>query len=227
MFPAILVASSPHKVGLRETPWQDRFDVDNGRIRYYGDNRTPGRDPATTPGNKALLAAWARHAQNDPAERSGSVPLLFFRRVPYAGRAKGFARFEGAGIVTGVELVAQYSARAAGTFANFAFDFLVFDVSREAETVDWRWINHRREPERGLPATLEHAPYSWKRWIAAGMSAADIVRRRVSRLLIEDKSAQLPQPTSPEARILGQSMTSSGRANITDSRLWRRRSLSA
>jgi hypothetical protein len=202
--PAILVASSPHKVGSSETPWQDQFDVDNGRIRYYGDNRTPGRDPATTPGNKALLAAHARHAQNDPAERSGGVPLLFFRRVPHAGRAKGFVRFEGAGIVTRVELVAQYSARAGGTFANFAFDFLVFDVSREAETIDWRWINHRRDPNRGLQATLEHAPYSWKRWITAGMSASDPVRRRVSRLLVQDKSAQLPQPGTPEARILGQ-----------------------
>ena len=200
--PAILVASSPHKVGLSETPWQDQFDVDNGRIRYYGDNRTPGRDPAMTPGNKALLSAYARHVQTEPADRSQSIPLLFFRRVRHDGKAKGFARFEGVGVVTGVELVSQYSARAGGTFANFAFDFLVMDVAREAETVDWRWINSRRDPQRELADTLEHAPHSWKRWLAAGVSVTDVVRRRVSRLLVEPKASQLPRPGTPEERIL-------------------------
>src|SRR4051794_26276685 len=31
--PAILIASSQHKVGRNETPWEDIFDVDNGHIR--------------------------------------------------------------------------------------------------------------------------------------------------------------------------------------------------
>jgi hypothetical protein len=200
--PAILIASSPHKVGMTETPWQDQFDVDNGRIRYYGDNRTPGRDPSARPGNSGLLAAHLQHAQYDPDERAKSVPLLFFRRVPHEGKAKGFARFEGVGIVTGVELVTQYSANAGGTFANFVFDFLVFDVSAEAETVDWRWLNDRRDPARPLAATLKHAPSAWIRWIHKGVSAADVVRRRVSRLLIESRTEQLPQPGTSEARIL-------------------------
>ncbi len=51
--PAILVASSPHKLGMAENPWQDVWDVDNGWVRYYGDNRTPGStrlpSPATAP----------------------------------------------------------------------------------------------------------------------------------------------------------------------------------
>jgi hypothetical protein len=28
--PAILIRSSPHKIGSYETPWQDVFDTDNG-----------------------------------------------------------------------------------------------------------------------------------------------------------------------------------------------------
>src|SRR4051794_27996696 len=49
-FAAILVSSSPHKVGAVTTPWQDVFDVDNGHIRYFGDNKTPGRDPMSVRG---------------------------------------------------------------------------------------------------------------------------------------------------------------------------------
>jgi hypothetical protein len=40
--PAILIRSSPHKIGTESTPWQDLFDVDNGYIRYFGDNKAPG-----------------------------------------------------------------------------------------------------------------------------------------------------------------------------------------
>lgn len=37
--PAILISSSPHKVGSIDTPWEDTFDPDNGHIRYFGDNK--------------------------------------------------------------------------------------------------------------------------------------------------------------------------------------------
>ncbi len=48
--PAILISSSPNKKGSIETPWEDFYDVDNGHIRYFGDNKEPGKDPATAPG---------------------------------------------------------------------------------------------------------------------------------------------------------------------------------
>src|SRR5688572_10725564 len=53
--PAVLIRSSPHRVGSKTTPWQDFFDPDNGHIRYYGDNKDPGTDPSGAPGNKLLL----------------------------------------------------------------------------------------------------------------------------------------------------------------------------
>lgn len=200
--PVILIASSPHKIGMAETPWQDLFDVDNGRIRYFGDNKTPGVDPATRPGNRALLAAHRQHAEFDPIERATSVPLLFFRRVPRGGAAKGFAQFEGVGIVSRVELVTQHSARAGGTFANYAFDFLVLDVGREGETVDWRWINSRRDPTVSVEASLELAPWAWRQWIRRGSLAGEAVRRRVSRLLVVGKAEQMPHVGSKEDKIL-------------------------
>jgi len=44
--PAVLISSSPHKIGTSDTPWQDFFDPDNGHIRYFGDNKSPGKDRA-------------------------------------------------------------------------------------------------------------------------------------------------------------------------------------
>jgi hypothetical protein len=202
--PAILVASSPHKLGLTENPWQDVWDVDNGWVRYYGDNRQPGADPSTKSGNRALLAAHAQHAHFDASERARATPLLLFRRVPRGGQAKGFARFEGLGVITGVELVTQYSTRAGGTFANYAFELLVMDLAPEHELLDYRWINDRRDPTLGTDATLARAPKAWKDWVAHGATALERVRRRVSKLLVEPRQQQLPAPGTREAALLAQ-----------------------
>ena len=58
--PAILISSSPHKIGTKETPWQDFFDPDNGHIRYYGDNKALGKDPA-----RAVVMSYQGVAEYD------------------------------------------------------------------------------------------------------------------------------------------------------------------
>ena len=78
--PAIIISSSPYKKGSSETPWQDFFDPDNGHIRYFGDNKDPGKDPAKAPGNKALLAAFQLAHSFDPSQRAETPPLLYFQR---------------------------------------------------------------------------------------------------------------------------------------------------
>lgn len=200
--PAILVASSPHKLGMAENPWQDIWDVDNGWARYYGDNRTPGADPAAKLGNRALIAAHALHAHHDPAARARATPLLLFRRVPREGAAKGYAQFEGLSIITGVELVTQYSSKAGGTFANYAFELLVMTVVAEHEQVDYRWITDRRDATRPIAGTLRYAPKAWKEWVHSGAASLDRVRRRVSKLLVESKDQQMPAAGTREATIL-------------------------
>src|SRR5688572_7082161 len=60
--PAILIRSSPHKTGTETTPWHDIFDVDNGYIKYFGDNKVPGQDPSKAPGNKVLLEAYETYS---------------------------------------------------------------------------------------------------------------------------------------------------------------------
>src|SRR5579862_665135 len=43
--PAILISSSPHKVGSNFTPWQDTFEPDLGFVRFYGDNKSRATRP--------------------------------------------------------------------------------------------------------------------------------------------------------------------------------------
>jgi hypothetical protein len=202
--PAIIISSSPHKIGTEGTPWQDHFESDSGHIRFYGDNKKPGEDPSKRPGNAALLRAFEAHSHHDPAVRRRATPLLFFKRVPREGKPKGFVEFHGFGIVTSVELVSQFSERAGGTFSNYAFDFLVMTMTAEHETFDWNWISARRDPSRSDSDCLAIAPAAWKDWVANGEAAVSRVRRRVSKLRIEAKERQLPPKGSPAAKALAE-----------------------
>jgi Restriction endonuclease AspBHI N-terminal/Restriction endonuclease len=200
--PAIIIASSPHKVGRVETPWQDIFDVDNGHIRYFGDNKSSRRDPATCRGNAALLTAYDLHAADSADARKTAAPLVFFRRVPFDGKQKGFARFEGLGLITRIERVVQRGEQSSGSFSNYAFDFLVMDLADENEVFPWSWINLRRDPAATLNQTLTAAPRAWKTWVTGGSSAIELVRRRVARRFVHGRQEQLPTPGSPEETIL-------------------------
>lgn len=72
--PAIIISSSPHKAGTDITPWEDEFDPDHGRIKYYGDNKTNSRKASDSPGNSLLLKAFFHtHLQNKMYEKD----LLF------------------------------------------------------------------------------------------------------------------------------------------------------
>ena len=98
--PAILISSSPHKIGSAETPWQDFFDPDNGHIHYYGDNKVPEIDPATPYGNRALLEQFALQSSPKLDDRKRACPIIFFRRVRVGTRSKGNVQFQGFGVIT-------------------------------------------------------------------------------------------------------------------------------
>lgn len=204
--PAIIVASSPHKVGSSENPWQDYFDPDNGHIRYYGDNKTPSKTPIQNTGNKALYEAFKIHSLQGKANKATreafAVPVLFFVRVPHGGRQKGNPKFQGFGIVENIELVTQYNSDDKFYFTNYVYDFAVFDLSSENETLPWAWISDRRNKNISANDANLNAPNSWKQWIANGTSAIDSCRRRVSKLNITKKLYQQPKKGSTEEKIL-------------------------
>lgn len=200
--PAILISSSPHKIGSSDTPWQDFFDPDNGHIRYYGDNKTPAKSPELATGNKRILDAFDIHNSLDPLVRQSAIPIIFFKRVTYKGRKKGNVMFQGFGVVERAERVTQYDLRTNQYFSNYVFDFAVLSLEAEEEVFNWDWINKRRDPGITLKETLRYAPDSWKNWIKVGRSAIEKNRRRVSKLLTTKAEMQKPLPGSREEKAL-------------------------
>ncbi|MGI2132292.1 restriction endonuclease [Shewanella baltica] len=202
--PAILISSSPNKKGSIETPWEDFYDVDNGHIRYFGDNKEPGKDPATAPGNKALLEAFRLAHSHCPLERSLTPPILFFRRVVMNGVAKGYPQFQGLGVINSIELVTQWDNKLGRTFTNYAYDFTVFCIAAEHEEFEWDWINSRRKKAFSIEMTNQTAPKSWRQWLSEGSNALNKLRRRVSKLKLEKAINQKPIPGSESDKILNQ-----------------------
>lgn len=200
--PAILISSSPHKIGSHVTPWQDFFDPDNGHIHYFGDNKIPGNDPSLSPGNKVLLEAYRAHNSFELDLRGRSAPILFFRRVKYNGKVKGYVKFQGIGIIKNVELVTQYNRKQECSFSNYAYDFLVLSLFHENEEFNWQWINSRRDKKIELNETLKLAPKSWQMWVRDGYRVVERCRRRVSKLLTKTSNEQRPIAGTKEARVL-------------------------
>ena len=200
--PAIVISSSPHRVGYSTTPWHDIFDVDSGHIRYFGDAKEPGVDPAAVVGNKALLEAHDVHSSFDAALRQRAIPLIFFRRTTVNGVPKGYPAFQGFGVIEQVERITQFETRSGRSFANFVYDFAILSLTDENERFDWAWINARRDASKSLDETLELAPSSWRKWLKGGASSLPRLRRHTSKLLVTKPKEQMPLSGSRYDRAL-------------------------
>lgn len=200
--PAILISSSPHKMGSAETPWQDFFAPDRGHIRYSGDNKDPDVEPEKKKGNKALLTQFQLHNSDSTNDRLRASPIIFFKKVTVDGRAKGNYEFNGFGIINAAERVVQFNKATHTTFVNYIFDFTVFDMSQENENFDWNWINLRRNTSIDYKESAKSAPASWQEWVKNGKKSFGKIRRQVSRLHITTTDEQRPEKNSYEYRVL-------------------------
>ena len=194
--PAILVSSSPHKIGSESTPWQDTFDVDNGFVRYFGDNKS-STAAHVAPGNQKLLEQFQLHTSPNPEDRSQSVPIMFFEREEVSGRKKGNVRFQGLGILQKVELVTQFQ-KSIGYFTNYVFEFSILSLAAENEELDWSWISARRDPAIPSVEADRLAPTSYREWQKQGQLAMDKHRRHVKRFQLVKSQDQLPPTGSRE-----------------------------
>ncbi len=204
--PAVIIRSSPHKAGSMVTPWQDRLDPDRGHVRYFGDNKysMPQRKAHAAPGNADLLTLFEQHTSPDRDVRLAAAPLVFFETVTIEGHQKGYVKFQGYGLLTGVELVTQVEPQARRPFPNYVFTCLVLTSAQEAEEFDWGWISERRDPTASHESCLQAAPVAWRDWVANGSLALSRVRRRVATLLTRPTSEQRPINGSREGRILSE-----------------------
>jgi len=199
---AILISSSPHKVGNETTPWQDTFDPDHGHVRYFGDNKTAKVDPATPRGNRALLEQFEFHSGTTREVRLRACPVLVFKRVTIADRVKGNVEFQGFGIIERVERVTQHGGGGKTAFTNYSFDFAIFNLEGENEEFNWNWISARRDAKLSAEQTLALAPKSWRMWVDDGSKVLERCRRRTVRLRTRKVEDQKPAKGSKEAQAL-------------------------
>lgn len=117
---------------------------------------------------------------------------------------KGHLEFCGAAIIERLEMVIQRESRQSRTFPNLVVDLVVVDLADRGDTLDWRWIDDRRNPELDNELALRHAPAAWTRWVKDGRMALSRVRRRVMSSRVKSGEEQRPAPGSREAELLQQ-----------------------
>ena len=194
--PAIMIRSSPYRAGSSSTPWHDSFDMDRGRVRYFGDTKFGDMPHVKVRGNKILRALFDQSNSPDRQARANTAPLLFF-----VAPRQGFVEFRGVGLIERVELVAQVDNEGRA-FSNYAFDCALVDLSAEGEQLDWGWISARKDPDLSDEAVLELAPKQWSKWVNEGKDSLSSIRRNVARAKVFNKEEQLPPPGSEEQKVL-------------------------
>ncbi len=192
----IIVSSTSRSRGDSYNPWEDEFNEDVGYIHYYGDNKRPDVDPATTNGNKQLLKQFKLSHSADKKLREQACPIIFFE-----SKKQGERIFHGYGTVEDVKLVTQYSNKENQRiyFSNYLFTFCVFSLKKEQEGFDWHWIDARRDHDKYASSL---APKEWQEWINTG--DFNCVKRRVYNRNTFEKKEQLPTKNSKLDKTLSQ-----------------------
>jgi len=199
---AILISSSPHKVGSDFTPWQDTFEPDLGFVRYYGDNKSGATHPQRAPGNEVLLREFQLHSSPKAADRQRATPLVLFERVEVEGRQKGNVKFAGLAVIERAECVTQFNPATQEYFTNYVFEFAVLSLTHESESLDWGWIAARRDTRATLEGILPKAPSAWQEWVRVGNDALPRLRRHVSKMSVVPTGEQRPTDGSREGSVL-------------------------
>jgi hypothetical protein len=198
--PSILIRTSSNKAGSSQTPWHDSYDMQGGRVRYFGDAKPQHMPDLLKPkGNKAMVLVAEQHRSSQRETRLQACPLLFF-----LSPRSGIVEFRGIGVVEGVSLVSQVDAKTGISFSNYAYDCALLSLAAEGEQLGWEWISKRKDSNISDEEALSFAPQSWQQWVNNGNSALSRLRRTVSRLGVTKKEDQLPAPGSVEESVLNE-----------------------
>ncbi|MGQ0846518.1 MAG: protein NO VEIN domain-containing protein [Sporichthyaceae bacterium] len=181
--PLISLRSTTWNAGGDINLWHDEFDLEHGRIRYFGDHRPSTVElPGEQGGNRTMLEAWDLHASLQSNARSLAPPLLLWRSpvgsINGKHTFKGYVEFCGLAVVEQIEHVQQMDVGTARTFPNIAFDLVVLELPDDE--LDARFVDDRRDPSLTADEALRHAPDSWREWVESGRSAFRRIRRRSS-----------------------------------------------
>lgn len=172
--PLLLIRSSPWKAGTEATPWHDEFDLAQRVVRYFGDHKVSTSGPiGSTPGNGALLEAWALHRSSRKADRALAPPLAVFRSSPTKDtqgklQQKGYVEFCGIAVIKTLSTVTLNAPSSQGEYQNLALDLMLIPLAETGGRVNWSWMDDRRNVAFSANESNQHAPAAWQRWVDTG-----------------------------------------------------------
>ncbi len=186
--PAILLHSNPCKEASLDVPWIDIIEPDNGSAIYNGDNRKLST-PSTARGNDLLINLSRFY--NTPELRIYAPPILLFTQHITNGNRRGYRQFSGYGIPT--KYVLQSQSAKDIYFTNLVLEIALFNLDKENDSFDWKWIDARRDSSTTAEAALRLAPSAWKLWVLQGDDVIEHCRRKVARNRVVCSKDQLPE----------------------------------
>ena len=181
----------------KEDPdWPDSIDHTTGRLTYYGDNKTPGKDLLDTPrqGNRLLKAVFSElHAG------SRVVPPFFVFEKAGSGRDvvfRGLAAPGGQGLRPGEDLAIDRRWEPGSRFENYLATFTIL----HAPSIGRRWLGELYAGED----LAEHCPRAWRRWRQEGnYEPLGLEGKSVTRVQTRSSSGfELSEEQDREARRL-------------------------
>lgn len=166
---------------LAEIEWPDSLDLETGVLRYFGDNRTPGKALHDTPnkGNRHLSEVFSKI--DSSAERKDIPPFLVFQWTGNAFdvRFLGVATPSNPNIPPDRELNAIWRSKKGNRFQNYEAFFSILDTGNDDISKDWLklLINDHEN-------SLALAPDAWKQFIEYG--------RQGVKPLLSPKNSEVP-----------------------------------
>ncbi len=135
-----------------------------------------------------------------------AAPLMFFRNL---GNRAGepLTEFLGFGVIREAHRVTQlHKGR---SFSNYAFDCVLLRGDEAVDGVEHLsidWLDERRDPEITDPRADDHAPRSWRLWVAGGPPSLEsgAVRRSLIPEDVLPYEEQVPPSDSPLGKVLAQ-----------------------
>ena len=179
--PKLVVLFTSGEVG----EWPDHIDPFTGIVRYFGDNRTPGKELHETAkrGNDILRSAFEKRHQDADARINSPIFLLFERGDKGLDAVfKGLLAPGTDYLTSDDDLVAIWRTKSGSRFQNYRAIFSILN----APTVSKQWVSDVLEGRD----RLTNAPEAWREW-ALGSKYAYLTAPKVNKT--RSKEQQLPQ----------------------------------
>lgn len=158
---------------MSELEWPDYLDEETGILRYYGDNRKPGRAITDTKqgGNKLLETVFA--ILNEGSDLTDIPPFLVFKKTG-VGRDIQFLGLAAPGnpkISPDRDLVAFWRTVNEKRFQNYEAHFTILNTGNEP--ISKKWLEKLIYDHED---SLQYAPPVWKKFVMQGRNGIEALK---------------------------------------------------